>query len=94
MQEHVDIPNQEDVQALEELKREAIANGNFEEQAEAFAHQAESIGVRTQTETEPNITAEGVDDEDVQLLDNAYAKIGAELQERTDEMVKSGMSVS
>ncbi len=37
--------NQEDVQALEELKREAIANGNFEEQAEAFAHQAESIGV-------------------------------------------------
>lgn len=37
--------NQEDVQALDELRENAIANGTYAEQAKAFADQAESIGV-------------------------------------------------
>lgn len=37
--------NQEDIQALDELRDDAIANGTYAEQAKAFADQAESIGV-------------------------------------------------
>lgn len=37
--------NQEDVQALDELRKEAVTNGNLSEQADAFNQQAESVGV-------------------------------------------------
>ncbi len=42
-------PRPEDVQALEDLRREAIDSGTFDEQRDAFVDQANSIGVDPQS---------------------------------------------
>lgn len=82
--------NQEDVQALEELKREAIANGTFAEQAEAFAHQAESIGVDPTQRYATNTENLGNSGTIRPTITNDVQEAVAEYKDPNDEMSEVG----